>query len=256
MKIISIFLGLMALLLADVAMAAGATATSVTGTVTVQTGTASARPLRQGDTVTQGDTIVTAAASSVVLRFDDGEITALTANSRMQVTAYQYNPSNNSGNVFLSLISGGMRAITGLIGRNQPSSVAYRAATATIGIRGTEVDVSTDGKTAVVSVLSGEIDFTYNGQTVRVQSGQAAYTDAQGKITSGAAQFLMQAFQQLYPDLAKILGSVDALSAAVNMSLGSEARGSETFNSTSSTGTAASGVGSSGSGGGTTVSAH
>ena len=102
MKSISIFVALLTFFFAGMALAAGAVATSVTGSVSVQTGTATVRPLRQGDSVVQGDTVVTGAASSAVLRFDDGEITALTSNSRLQVTAYQYNPTNNSGNVFLS----------------------------------------------------------------------------------------------------------------------------------------------------------
>ncbi|HLX22429.1 MAG TPA: FecR family protein [Usitatibacter sp.] len=252
MKIISVFVGLLALLLVDVAMAAGAVATSVTGAVSVQSGTAAARPLRQGDSVTQGDLIVTGAASSAVLRFDDGEITALTSNSRLQVTAYQYNPSNNSGNVFLSLISGGMKAITGLIGRGSPNNVAYRAATATIGIRGTEVDIVTDGDTVVVSVDSGKISFTYNGNTVTLDAGQGAF-GKDGKITTAAASQLFS--NPAIANLAPVLGSVAALTAAINMSTGTEGSRNETF-STPSSATSPTAPGTGSGGGGTTVSSH
>ncbi len=58
----------------------------------------------------QGDTVFTGPASSVVLKFDDGQVAALSANSRMQVTAYAYNPETRTGNVLLSLVVGGMRA--------------------------------------------------------------------------------------------------------------------------------------------------
>ncbi len=137
MKKLSIFLALLVLMFTELAFGAGgAVATTITGTVQVQTGAAPLRVLRQGDEVAQGDTVMTGAASAAVLKFDDGQVAALTANSRMTITAYQYNPQTGGGNILLSLIGGGMRAITGLIGKRSPSQVAYRAATATIGIRG------------------------------------------------------------------------------------------------------------------------
>ncbi len=213
MKITSILLALAALLFTDLVLAAGAIASSVTGTVTVQSGTAAARPLRQGDTVTQGDTVVTGPASSAILRFDDGEITALTANTKLAVTAYQYEPSTNKGNVFLSLVSGGMRAITGLIGRTQPSSVAYRAATATIGIRGTTVDVATNGFGDVaVSVVDGSISFGSGDNTFTLNVGQAAILGQNGKITPGDAAAIYNLLPQ---DLKNTVGSIQALAAAI-----------------------------------------
>jgi hypothetical protein len=256
MKSISIFAALLAFFFAEVAVAAGAIATSITGTVTVQSGTAAARPLRQGDSVAQGDTVVTAPASSAVLRFDDGEISALSANSRMQITSYQYNPTNNSGNVFLSLLSGGMRAVTGLIGRGAPSNVAYRAATATIGIRGTTVDVVTDGNVVAVSVDEGKISFTYNGQTITLDVGQAAFA-MNGKITTASSQSIMDN-PALSAELRAALGSVAALSAAINMSTGhsdgvrleSVDNGTGQVNNPTTPGTG------SGGGGSTTVSSH
>src|ERR1700694_1397795 len=114
MKKISVLLALMALLFCDLVLAAAsAVVTSATGTVQVQSGSAPARTLRQGDEVAQGDTVSTGASgSSVVLKFDDGQVAALTANSRMTITSYQYNPAAESGNVLLLLINGGRRALT------------------------------------------------------------------------------------------------------------------------------------------------
>src|SRR6185312_8874990 len=79
MKKISILLALFALFFTDLALAASAVVTSLSGSVQVQTGAAAARALRQGDEVVQGDTITTGPASSVVLKFDDGQVAALTA---------------------------------------------------------------------------------------------------------------------------------------------------------------------------------
>jgi len=145
MKKISVLLALLALFCANLAFAAGAIVTSLNGSAQVQTGSQTPRTLREGDTVNQGDTVFTGGASSLVLKFDDGQVAALTSNSRMTVTGYQYNATASSGSVLLSLITGGMRTITGLIGHRNPSNVTYRAATATIGIRGTDVTFATQG---------------------------------------------------------------------------------------------------------------
>src|SRR5689334_20644187 len=185
MKKIAVLLALFALAFTELVFAS-AVVTSVTGSAQVQVGTSPARPLREGDRVNQGDTVSTGAASSIVLRFDDGQVTALTANSRMTVTNYQYNPQSGSGSMLLSLIDGGMRAITGLIGKNSPDKVAYRAATATIGIRGTDVTIVTAAGNVVVSVTDGAIAFTFNGQTVTIPAGQAVHARPDGTFSRGA----------------------------------------------------------------------
>jgi hypothetical protein len=200
MKRISVFLALLALFFTDLALAAGAVATSITGTVQAQTGTSSARPVREGDEVRQGDTIFTGSNSAAVLKFDDGQIVALTSNSRMTVTAYQYNPATESGNVFLSLVTGGMRAITGLIGRRTPNQVAYRAATATIGIRGTDGTIATNGRDVVVTVTDGVMTLTEGNLVLVISAGEAVFTrpgqqPIRGSIASVIAQ-LPPAFRE------------------------------------------------------------
>lgn len=198
-KTLSILLALMALAFMDVA-AASAVATSVAGTVRVQSGQAAPRILRQGDEVVQGDTVSTGPNSSVVLKFDDGQVTALTGNSRMQVTAYEYNPQAHTGNMLLSLFVGGMRAITGLIGHAQPDKVKYRVATATIGIRGSEGIMTTDGANVVLTVISGEFVFTFQGKTVRVPAGEGVHATSAGQVTLATAQQILESLPQNFQD--------------------------------------------------------
>jgi hypothetical protein len=222
MKKISVFLGLLTLLFTGLALAQGtAVTTSVTGSAQVQTGSGTPRALRQGDEVRQGDTVSTGSNSSLVLKFDDGEVAALTQNSRMTITAYQYQPEARTGNVLLSLINGGMRAITGLIGRTQPERVAYRAATTTIGIRGTDIDVVTDGTNVAVQVNDGVITFTYNNQTVIVNAGQAAFTN-NGRLTEGAISLIRG---QVGPNLTASFGGLEGLVGAVNAAAPGQPRG-------------------------------
>jgi hypothetical protein len=165
-------LGLAMALLSGLALA-DARVHSMTGTVSAATGPAPAQPVKVGDTIRSGQTAVTGANSTVVLQFPDGQLAALTPNSRMTIEQYQYNEQARSGNVLLNLVSGGMRAITGLIGRNSPEKVSYKAATATIGIRGTDITLANDAGTVTVIVGNGTVSFTYNGQTVTIPQGSA-----------------------------------------------------------------------------------
>ena len=215
MKKISVLLALLALLFTDLALAASAVVTSLTGTAQVQTGAATPRALRQGDEVAQGDTVSTGPGSAVVLRFDDGQVAALTANSRMQITAYAYNAPARTGNILLSLVVGGMRAITGLIGHNSPQNVNFRAATATIGIRGSDGTIITDGTIVVVTVADGAFTFTYAGETIVIPAGRGAI-GANGQITQGTAQ---EIFNRLPPAFQNAIGGLQGLTDAINQAL-------------------------------------
>src|SRR4051812_45297668 len=179
MKKISMLLALIACAFAQLVFANSAVVTSLTGTVSAQSGTAS-RTLRQGDEVVQGATIKTGPQSSAVLRFADGQVAALTANSTMAITTYQYEAQTGTGSVLLSLVQGGMRAITGLIGKSPPTKVTSRAATATIGIRGTDVTIVTNGGDVTVSVTEGAISFAYAGKTLVIPAGQGVNAKKDG----------------------------------------------------------------------------
>ncbi len=215
MKKISVLLALLALLFTDLVLAASAVTTSVTGSAQVQAGTSAPRTLRQGDEVSQGDTIITGANSSIVLKFDDGQVAALTANTRMTVTAYQYNPRTENGNVLLSLISGGMRAITGLIGRRSPNQVAYRAATATIGIRGTDGTIATNGTDVVVTVNDGVMTLTQGNLVLTISAGEAVFTRPGAAPIRGS---IASVLSQLPPAFAAAIRESGALNNVVAQS--------------------------------------
>jgi hypothetical protein len=208
----SALIAVIALFFAGLVWANTAVVTAASGTASVQTGNGPARTLRVGDQVRQGDTLFTARASSVVLKFDDGQIAALTANSRMTITAYRYEPSSGSGSVLLSLVTGGMRAITGLIGRRSPENVAYRAATATIGIRGTDVTIATDGGNVVVTVTEGAVSFTFNGRTIEIQAGEGVNARLDGTFQRGAADEILA---RISPELASAIGGIRGLDNAI-----------------------------------------
>lgn len=158
-KIVMSFAALLAALMVQVAMAQVAVVDNLTGTAQAIPGAGSPRALKKGDSLNQGETISTGAASSVVLRFEDGQIVALTANSRMLINSYSYNKAKpEESNMLLSLFGGGMRAITGLIGQAKPANVAYRAGNATIGIRGTDLEIGAGGDDLYVIANEGSAE--------------------------------------------------------------------------------------------------
>ena len=105
-----------------------------------------------GDTFESGATISTGNRAFSVLKFTDGQVVALRAESVLSVDDYLYAendlPDSRSQT---SLLQGGMRALTGIIGDENPESVSYSTPVATIGIRGTEMVIgvqSVAGNTA------------------------------------------------------------------------------------------------------------
>ena len=91
-----------------------------------------------GTPVRPGDTVELGAQSNAQIRFTDESIVALRSETSFRVAEYQYSASDSAvGRAFFNLIKGGMRTVTGVIGRRNTQNYGVRTATATIGIRGT-----------------------------------------------------------------------------------------------------------------------
>lgn len=131
---------------------AGPRTSQVVGRVAFLKGTLSARSgtherkVSTGGPLYEGDTLITPRGSLAVLAFrDEGRIT-LQGGSRFLIRQYRFaREAPEQSNVFMRLVSGGLRAITGLVGKQRRA--AYRIATpvATIGIRGTGFDLLCQG---------------------------------------------------------------------------------------------------------------
>jgi hypothetical protein len=210
-------LAVAASLLCQLALAANnAVVTSAVGMVQAQAGSAPARAIRTGDELTQGDTIFTGPQSSVVLKFDDGQVAALTANSRMTITTYNYNPATQSGSSLLSLVNGGMRAITGLLGKKSPDRVAFRAATATIGIRGTDFTIAVAGDNVVVTVKDGAVTFTMGTKSVVIPAGQAVRAEVTSQRVTPASAADLAAVLSSTPEGQAILNAINGVNTLDN----------------------------------------
>ena len=94
--------------------------------------------LIKGSPVQAGDAVTTGNASNAQLRMSDGAIIALRAQTEFKIDEYQFNgKADGSEKAVLSLVKGGVRAVTGAIGKQNSDNLKINAVVATVGIRGT-----------------------------------------------------------------------------------------------------------------------
>lgn len=109
------------------------------GTVSAQKNTGAIRVLSVGAAVSAGDIITTEKNSVVRIALSDGGQLSLRPESRLNLEAYQFQEAKpQQDSMVFSLIKGGLRAVTGSIGkRGNANAYQAKATQATIGIRGT-----------------------------------------------------------------------------------------------------------------------
>jgi len=98
-----------------------------------------AEPLAKGDPVFEGDVIRSAAGSHAQLLMSDEALIAVRAGSRVKLTQYRYaGQEDGSERAVIELLKGGLRSVSGAIGRSNKENYELRNETHVIGIRGTD----------------------------------------------------------------------------------------------------------------------
>lgn len=168
------------MLLAQTAQAAGAgSVISTSGNASIVSADGKARKPATGSPINSGDTIVTGEKGQLNIRFSDESIVQLHAESKFKVDQYVFNgKGDENAKGFFSLLKGGMRTVTGLLGKLKPAAYRVYTPTATIGIRGTEY-IARLGNGLHVKVERGEISLTNRAGTFPVTEGQQAYVASQ-----------------------------------------------------------------------------
>ncbi len=133
------------------------------GQANVSSGGKAARALKAGDTVSEGDRI-SSTNGEVHVKMQDAGFIVVRPNTQIVIERYKADGGDDDKGVF-RLISGGLRSITGWIGKFNRKDYVVKTATATIGIRGTDHETryipegSTEGE-------AGTYDRVYAGETV------------------------------------------------------------------------------------------
>ncbi|MBX2838516.1 MAG: FecR domain-containing protein [Gammaproteobacteria bacterium] len=105
------------------------------GVVTARSAQRALTAVAKGSPVYLGDIIETASRSFTVIKFSDGGKVTLRPDSRFDIN--EYDDTAGQEKESFELIKGGLRAVTGAIGKARPQEVKYTARNTTIGIRGT-----------------------------------------------------------------------------------------------------------------------
>jgi hypothetical protein len=117
-----------------------ATITHATGTTHLRLPDGSLRLASVGTELVEGTIVTVEESSSVRIRFPDGAELVLKPGSRLRIDSLQFQPDEpDSDSLVFGLLKGGLRAVTGLVGRrSSPETFEGRTLVGTIGIRGTE----------------------------------------------------------------------------------------------------------------------
>ena len=122
------------------------------GTIKLVNGSVSAvgpqgekRTLKPGDPVTVADQVLTGPDSAASLVLRDGTTLMLGPDSQLEIKGFTFDAAKQEGNLFLSVLRGTMRMITGLIGKGHPEAVKINTPTSLIGVLGTDFIVKAEG---------------------------------------------------------------------------------------------------------------
>jgi len=170
------------------ALADGAgTVTHLSGTLSVQRSDGGVRILSQKSDVNPGDVLTTQRDSYAQINFTDGSSLTMRPNTQIKVEEYNFVQDRpQEDNTFLRLIKGGLRTVTGLVGK-RGNQEAYKigTSTATIGIRGSSgdtIDNATGGCEGVTpeceKLPAGVYHTTYTGSYIMRNEGGSQTIDA------------------------------------------------------------------------------
>ncbi|OIR09476.1 FecR protein [mine drainage metagenome] len=156
------------------------TVDALSGSANVEDRSGKSAAVTLGLKIFEGQTITSGPEGEVHLVTEDGGIIALRPNTVFRVDEYKAE-GNSSDRIFMSLLKGAVRSITGWVGKYNNSAYRITTPTATIGIRGT------DHETTVIENGNGDEPGTYDN----VNEGATVLKTPQGvaEVTPGKFAF-------------------------------------------------------------------
>ncbi len=146
-----------------------------------------ARALTAGAPVHQGDSVLTSPGAYAVLVFRDKSRVTLLPDTEFRIDHLQYDEATpEAGSGIFNLLRGGLRAVSGAIGRTNRHAYQMRTAVATIGIRGTGYDLVCQGSCQSVSPTP---DPSGDGLIADVWEGTIVADDSH-EIPAGSTVFI------------------------------------------------------------------
>jgi hypothetical protein len=170
----------------------------------------------KGVALRQGDIIRTMDNGEMVIVFDDGSVVALRNNSELTLDAYRFRGKAQERNKVINLAVGTLRYVSAVFVRGPKMDTALKTHTATIGIRGTDFELSyfkagrgdTDPSGTYVKVASGKVAVTgKDGSELEVGEAQTAYAGEPALAPMGGGSTSAASAKITSENTSKVFGS-------------------------------------------------
>ncbi len=135
------------------------------------------RRLAVGDAVFNTEKLVSGDNSYAQLLFVDGSSVTLQAKSSLGISDFKFDQTGYEDVSIFSLIEGGLRFVTGLIGKKDRTAFRLNTSVATIGIRGTDFSINCIGNCSSGGIV------TY------VSEGSISHENSAGKYIAGEGDY-------------------------------------------------------------------
>jgi hypothetical protein len=158
--------------------------TNLSGPLLARKADGTTRVLSTNSAVEQGDTLVTEKKTYARIKFTDNSEINMRPGTQLNVSQYSFDQAKpKEDKVVINLVKGGMRAVTGMIGkRGDQDSYKLMTNTAVVGIRGTtyeskicEGNCGSLPNGLYLFVMEGIINVSNSAGSQDISAGQYAY---------------------------------------------------------------------------------
>jgi hypothetical protein len=136
------------------------------------------RILKRGSSFFMTDIVDVGSDGKAQLKFIDGGLVTLVENTKYRIASYEF--TDKKSEVSIELLEGGFRAMTGTIGKTNPTQYNVKTPVATIGIRGTIFEVLFRDGLLYVGALSGTIQVSNENGSVSIGPGTYSSSNSSG----------------------------------------------------------------------------
>lgn len=163
--------------------------THVSGVCMVRRADGSSKVLALKTPVEQGDVVVTSYNAFVRIKFTDGGEVTLRPNTQLRIDRYHFEPAKaEEDSLVFALLKGGLRTITGLLGKRKEHTYELQTVTATIGIRGTGYGIQfCQGDCQDLRTVDGRVP--EDGVHVDVFEGRVVVSNQKGELLLAPGDF-------------------------------------------------------------------
>lgn len=147
----------------------------VSGSAEIKGRDGKTREAKAKDAVSVADTVITKAGGQVMIRLQDRSSLLVRENSEIVIEAFKFEKRPDDV-VSTNVISGAVRAVSGQIASGNPANAKYAVGTATVGIRGTDIELAIIGEGR--RDRAGIYNYVYSGETqMSLASGESVVVE-------------------------------------------------------------------------------